>query len=510
MVLGIQLGAADLVFAYSINGYAVDNHRACRANNLPGTIKELNRFFDSDAFPETAEKNFLYTDSRVRANEWHTDGDYFQNSSTANGMDGADSALLTYIASHGGTYSAVYSALSGSKQNGGCEMKTSKMTMGDHSLRYLVLSTCQGLKIGDGDNPERRGEDPSKTWASGAKGLNCIYGYSNNMVDASGYGHYFLKNLQNSDESTVDSFFRASRQVSYSNLPAALCFGLDEENARYHLDNDRNFTHERNGADASAWTYEESKRVKGAFVVPQMVRFPKVIRTEKTKFDVKKIIPAILGADTKKLGAGANQLGFRSQVGTVIVDEKSGVLHFLSADKVLNKVFELEDEKAIRLARTFLARKNLAGVGEDLVPSYLISKGTSLKGEKIITHKTVVFHQKLNGVMPLGTAGSYEVKIASDGSIVKAIAAPLNLGNLRKPTWMMINDATLIGERVKIAKARLAAKFGKASIKMVDIRFGYDTNNSYESQDRSRAVVEALFEVDGGKYSRRYVEKVPL
>ena len=33
-------------YAHYISGYAVENHARCGANNLPGTIAELEKFFE--------------------------------------------------------------------------------------------------------------------------------------------------------------------------------------------------------------------------------------------------------------------------------------------------------------------------------------------------------------------------------------------------------------------------------------------------------------------------------
>ncbi len=158
-LLGVGLLSSSVGNAYYINGYAVANHRSCGSSNLPGTIREMERFFGSNDFPSDAQKNLYYKDSNVKASDWNATSDYYENTNAASGMDGADSALISYIASHGVTSNDRYTASSGGSRNGGCNIRTTEMEIGNSANRYLILSTCQGLKIGTGSSPSRAGAD---------------------------------------------------------------------------------------------------------------------------------------------------------------------------------------------------------------------------------------------------------------------------------------------------------------------------------------------------------------
>jgi hypothetical protein len=509
-VLIVLFVNSNIAQAYYINSYAVANHRSCGSSNLPGTIRELNRFFNSNDFPEDASKNVYYKDSNVKASDWTSEGDYYENAEATSGMDGIDSALISYIASHGATSRARYTANSGGSRNGGCDINTSEMNVGNSVNRYLILSTCQGLKIGTGDNPSRRGEDPSLTWATPAQGLNCIYGYSNNMVDSSGYGEYFLKNIASSDETLSEAFLRASRQVSYSNIPAVMCFGTDENNARFHLENDRRFTVERNGGTTSVWKYADNKRMQNTFAIPQMEKFAKVIVSEKANFNLEPIVKTLLGSKFAEVNIVGDRNGYRSSKGVIIVDSEAGVLHWEKSGASYGSEFKIDDKSTVEIAKSFLKRNKIITPKMPLVVSYIIEHGSTLNKKKILTDKTVIFHQLINGLMPLGTSGSIEVKVNGTGVVVKVVAAPLRLKNVRKPSWVAVKDAGVIGNRIKIAKSRLQTKISNAEIKFVDVRFGYDTGSYYDSKDRSRVVVEVLLEATKGKYARRYIEKIPL
>jgi hypothetical protein len=325
-VIALTAGASIAQGAY-INGYAVGNHRSCGANNLPGTISELQKFFASRNLPADATKNFFWTDRAVTLADWAAATDYRESQSTASGADGVDSGLISYIASHGATSGGRYLALAGGAD--GCEIRNGNMGMGDQDARYLILSTCQGLKIGTGDDPRRTGEDPTRTWRSGNTGLNCIFGYSNNMIDADQYGENLLANIAAGNSTVPEAFFRASRDISYSNIPAVLCFGADEASARANIDSLRSFTEDRFGNGASAYAYQQARRIDGTFAAPSQ----KVLRTTsitRRSPSLKHVSRALLGASFD-VGTDGALTTNRAERGAVSYDAGTNQLTWAAA-----------------------------------------------------------------------------------------------------------------------------------------------------------------------------------
>lgn len=489
-VLGIipmvGLISAATAHAYDVNGYAVSNFRPCNAGNLPATIVELERFFSSENFPEDARKNFLWTDSRVRQSDWDAESDSFENLATANGLDGADSSLIAYIASHGITSNGVYSAIAGTSREGGCYMSTSDMLMGDQFARYAVLSTCQGLKIGTGSSPTRPGEDPSITWQDAAPGMNCIFGYSNNMQDATGYGEYWLDHLATGDDTLTEAFFKASRQVSYSNIPAVLCFGSDEDQARYNLENMTSFTSEQVGGETSVWAYSDSRRINGTF-----------------EWNFGKAAPSVsmsvpYGAIEKLATKGV--LKFNAEHGTLTYSNKS---------RALTKPIEIQDVEVVEIAQKFLLAQGMGADTWSAVPSYIIDKGTKVGGQKIVTEKTVVMHQTFGNVFALGTAGSFEINVNADGIVTKATLAPRTFAQPQGQETKSVNAVTIDDAKAQ-ALGNLGMRYPNAILTTQGIRIGFDSDSYLVKKTQAKAVVEVEVAVEEGGLSRVFVERLAL
>ena len=489
-VLGIipmvGLIGAGTAQAYDINAYAVSNFRPCNSSNLPATITELERFFSSEDFPGDARKNFFWTDSQVRQSDWDADSDSFENLETANGLDGADSSLIAYIASHGVTSNGVYSAIAGTSSDGGCYMSTSDMFMGDQFARYAVLSTCQGLKIGTGSSPTRPGEDPSDTWQDAAPGMNCIFGYSNNMRDASGYGEYWLNHLATGDDTLTEAFFKASRQVSYSNIPAALCFGAVEEQARYNLENMMRFTSDRVGGETSAWVYNNARRIEGAFE----------LSSSKTAASISMSVP--YSALQKSTAKGI--LSFNAEHGTLTYSKK----HL-----AVTKAIEIRDTEVIKIAQKFLLDQDMGADAWSAVPTYIVDKGTKVDGQKIVTEKMVVMHQTLGGVAVLGTAGSFEVHINADGIVTKATLAPRVLAQNQALEAKTVDAATINDAKVQ-ALDNLVMRYPNATLTTQSVRLGFDSDSYLSPKAQAKAIVEVEVEVEQGGLSRVFVEHLAL
>ncbi len=515
----LSASASSQAFAHYISGYAVTNHANCGAANLPGTIAELQKFFASHNFPDDAQKNALWTDADVKMADWGSSHDYFESTRGASGFDGADSSLISYIASHGTTSGGRYTALAGGA-DAACNIRTTEMKLGDSKSRYLVLSTCQGLKIGTGDDPSRPGENPQVTWRNANQGLNCIFGYSNNMEDGDAYGEYFLEDLATSDDTLADAFFKASRRVSYGNVPAALCFGADDNAARQHLATAKRFTDEHYGQGGSAYRYDLARRLDDTFTMPQTTSdkaIPRVIKTSHRKFKHATLAKALLGRGAANFSQSASgKLAiYKSPEGTMTYDSNTGFIDWRKDESGAwansPREITIKDDVVIRIARDFLQRKSLvADVKTELKPTYIISRGVSdAGGHPLVFGKIVVFHQRFSGLTPLASAGSIEVTVDASGEVSAMTATLIDATLLRLTEWADSNNLDLNPPKAS-ALARLQRQFPGANLAVIESRVGYDVGDGSALEERSRLSLEVVVEVESGGYARRFAERVPL
>jgi hypothetical protein len=496
-----------------INGYAVANHRACSASNLPATITELDKFFASRYFPLDTQKNVYYRDAAVNATHWASSTDMFESSAAASGFDGADAPLISYIASHGVTSSAKYTALAGGSA-GGCNIRTTGMAAGDHNARYFVLSTCQGLKIGTGSNPGSSGDNPSVTWKDANKGLNCIFGYSNNMVDASEYGNYFLENLATSDETLAQAFMRASRRISSSNIPAVLCFGADNAAAKEHLETSKRFTSDRVGSGGSSWTYTRAKRVEGVFDAAQIKSrkaVPRVIKSRPVVPNGQKTASSFLGPKFQDQSVSGTLHVYRTASGTVTVNRENGFFSWVKAARPEGtQEMKLDDAAAVRVARAYLANRSfLAEFNEGMATSYVVDRFIGNETGSELAEKIVVLSQTLSGVAVLGSAGTVEVTVGAEGEVRAVSGALIDLEKPRLTEWLASGDIN-VDRAERTAMAALQRKVPGAKISLIQSLIGFDSGDYSSAGERMRVVAEVLLEAEEGGFARRYIERMPL
>lgn len=500
--------SSSAAMAYDINGYAVGNHRPCGASNLPGTIAELDKFFASTDFPEDARKNFLWKDGRVRVSEWASAGDRFESRETANGFDGADAGLIAYIASHGITTAAKYTAYAGGGTSG-CKIENTSMGLGDQTARYLILSTCQGLKIGNGDDPTRPGENPSITWRTGNNGMNCILGYSNNMVDADTYGTKLLANLASTDDTLADAFFKASREISFSNVPAVLCFGVDDADARQHLDTAKRFTEERYGSGGSAWRYQRSRMEHDAYRL-HGTRLPRNLVMSPLGVKASRLARELLGKDVQEQSPTRNLAVYRGAQGLMTYQGSTGALHWRRDGGTVRGEAVPKDAVAIRIARDFITARGLVkDAGEDLAVTYVLDTvDGSAGGVQQTVAKTVVFHQRLHGLAPLGAAGSVEVTITGGGEVTSLVASLQRHELPRIPEWIETKGLDLSTHKQEaLEELQRRDDLEGAAMTVVETRVGYEVDTD---KSKARAVVEVLVEAEKGGVARRYTQVVDL
>jgi len=493
----------------TIGAYAVANHSNCGAGNIPGTIAELDKFFDSSDLPSDFQKNFYWKDARVKQSEWIKEGDYQASSETNFGFDGSDASVLTYIASHGVTSSGVYKALAGSRNFGGCYIPTTSLELGNNASRYTILSTCQGLKIGTGDYPTSPGENPSKTWKNSAKGLNCIFGYSNNMADDDMYGVYLLANLKDGRSSLSKAFMDASESVSQDNIPAVLCYGASEQDAGNYIESNSSFESQPRPNAASAWVYRMMNPVTS--VKSLNTEIPAVLRIAPKNLNVEKIARIFLGNSLTKSGSAKNTK-FSSNSGSVSYDLKTGTLR---VQNLLIEAVKNDDvpslNEAEQIARHALKVSGLGKIAGDLT---LSATGEEMlggaEGIKRILSRQFTYKQNLAGATSLSQQGSIDVTVGPGGAITQIRAALLDIDStfkapLRPTTLGQRSDAVEL-----LAIESVASKAPGASYKVIKQRIGYDAGNFHKSRVNAPAVIEVTVEAAQGEFKRNYVQKITL
>jgi hypothetical protein len=493
----------------TVGAYAVANHSSCGAGNIPGTILEMDKFFDSPNFSSILQKNFYWKDQRVKNSEWIKDGDYRQSTETNTGFDGSDASVLTYIASHGVTSGGIYKALAGSRNNGGCYIPTSNMELGNQISRYTILSTCQGLKIGNGDNPTAAGENPTRTWKNAAKGLNCIFGYSNNMADADQYGEFLLENIKNGETPLAKAFMDASESVSVDNIPAVMCYGATERDAADYIASNKGFDTETRPNTASAWVYRMVNSQAAASA--PTAKIPAAIRVVSLKLNIGKLASTFLGASLSKSINGKSQR-FTSNSGLVDFDTATGTLtvsnNLVEDAKISDVPSATEAEQiaihALKVSGISKAAGNLslAATSEDVL-------GGESGVVKVIARK-FTFRQKLAGGQTLSQQGSIDVTVAAGGAITEIKSALLQVDGRFRATLRPTEISSRIEELESQAMRHVAEKVPGANYKIIKQRIGFDAGNFHKRKSTAAAVVELTVEASQGEFARRYIEKFTL
>ena len=494
----------------SIGAYAVGNHSICGAGNIPGTIIELDKFFDSKDYPVDFEKNFYWKDTEVKQSDWIKSGDFQASSSTNTGFDGADASLLTYIASHGVTSGGVYKALAGSKNSGGCYIPTTSLELGNNASRYMILSTCQGLKIGSGDYPNSSGENPSRTWKNAAKGLNCIFGYSNNMADDDGYGEYFLANIKDGSNSLSKAFMDASESVYSDNIPAVLCFGSDEQDAANYIQTNKVFESESRPMSASSWVYRMVTPTTSSKQSAEEI--PAVLRLRAKQFNVDKIAKIFLGQGALKKKTSNHRVTLWGSSGRATYDQVNGTL--VVQNRLLDTVKNddvpnlHEAEKIARHVLNISGLQKLAGSTVLAATSEEVLGG--IRGISRVLARKFTYKQELAGATSLSQQGAIDITVGPGGVVTEIMAALVDIDpstkSLPRPTAL---SARLDDIELKAIQS-VSKKSPGANYRVIKHRVGYDAGNFHRLNDMAPAVVEVTVEAGLGEYRRNYVEKINL
>lgn len=506
------VGYAASAQAISIGAYAVGNHSACGVGNIPGTIAELDKFFASKDYPTDAVKNFYWKDARVRQNQWVKDGDYKASTDASTGFDGADASLLTYIASHGVTSKGTYKALAGSPKEGGCYIPSTSLAMGDQLSRYTILSTCQGLKVGTGDSPTSPGENPSVTWKDAAKGVNCIFGYSNNMADEDDYGVFLLEKLKAGQTSLAESFMAASEAVAKDNIPAVLCFGTSKEDAAAYIKNNKTFEATSRGGTVSAWVYRKNSTVGSGSMKYAPAQFASAVTLETVAVNPGRFAKAFLGVDLNQKTKSGSLTSYSSDAGSATYDARTNVLQITNNLIDSTRSDEVPSmEEAAEIATNALKESGLAEkAGLLTLSSHSEDVLGGEDGVQQVIQRKFTFKQALDGFQSLGQAGSVDVAIGPGGVVSGVTASLLRVASKEAKIVQSSRVSATADDLETIAITNVGQKVPGATYKVISAHYGYDAGSFFGVKSHAEAVAEIVVEATQGGFARRYIEKIKL
>lgn len=516
LATGMILVASNANASSSIGAFAVGDHTPCGVGDIPGTIKEIDKLFAHPDAGFFGQKSYYFKETEVKQFDWHKSTDYVADESIQTGYRGADGVQVSYIASHGGTSSGVYKASMGSKNHGGCFIKSSDMQLGNNLSRYTVLSTCQGLKIGNGDNPNANGENPSVTWKSTAPGTNCIFGYSNNMADADGYGVYFLDRIKLPFATVKKAFFDASDAVDDGNVPAALCFGETKENAQSFMDGLTTFdsTTQQSNA-ASVYSFKKSDFHAARHLKDSSEDFSAQIFVAPVKLNAKSLFSRAIGSSLVNQATQRKNLQrteFSHEKGAVVVDAQSGFFEVVIPNDSVNTKKKIPDadevtQIALGFIPTILPRFDL---DQWFVDGHSYEGRGDIDGVQSVISRSIRFRQRLAGFQSVSQAGTIEVSVGNGGRVIGFRGLMLSPQKLSKARVSASEVSASVASLETTARESFIARYPNSELEVLDSRFGYELGNYVEAKKDGRAIALVTIEVKTGEFARRHRVKVAL
>ncbi|MBQ4861717.1 hypothetical protein J8L98_08430 [Pseudoalteromonas sp. MMG013] len=233
-----------------INSYGLS--RFCTDSSLKHTLSDASGFIT--ASPSWAIKNSLDLNTQVKKSDW-TSRSHYSSANSPSGYDGLESAYYAFMSNHSGTYNNNWLAPLSVEENGSCHIFSSQMSPGTVNLRHLFISGCCSVIKGECSSNKKKAnilnnkftsaveqsspvslsvlQTPDKTWASRAKGVNCIYGVNGYQNDWGHYGSSFWNKWNRVGVQNKDAWFDAIDAGDKSALGGMICFGPDAREKLY-------------------------------------------------------------------------------------------------------------------------------------------------------------------------------------------------------------------------------------------------------------------------------------
>ena len=234
--------------------------------------------------------NFHAKDDDVR--EWRFNKEY------DNWQDrlGMDSVKVLYHFGHCGMGSdGTFEAGMGRTWDNTLRADSTRMSFGDHRLRYLMWHGCYSVQMHFGHNPWR-------TWAACNKGARMIFGFDGLTYDEPGLGKDFFREW-NTGKSLSQSWQDAALATLRDHRPSSTACGATAEEAQDRLFNERFFFGDAVSDDWYWWRFggPEPIEVKTDIPLPRAPKFLELVRRrgdERTaarlaeRFDVRALVAA--------------------------------------------------------------------------------------------------------------------------------------------------------------------------------------------------------------------------
>jgi hypothetical protein len=517
-------GFSPGALAGEVGAYAVKYFGTCAAE-LTNTDKDAIGFRDSR--PGDLAINYLWTNEDAYQSDWTTN-DYYASSGTTTGFDGADASMLTYISSHGNSSGGTFYASLGQSQ--GCSFNNGAMHLGDAKNRYLFLSTCYGLMLGNGkllpEHPEHSVEDLQAVWPKGLAGTRCIFSYGTVSTDSPDYGRLFWEKWNQVGVTNAKAFLDASWAISTRQQPVVMCFGGTREEADAKMA-ETLFDYGASRYGFNVWTWydpvapapapESISATRSLSAVPHRIRFEKA----KVAEGVAAFPLARAGTvATRKAHATTRGAAYEAtgSDGPSVVQTASGWRY---VDPRRTPVAEarsattLSDEDAIKKARRLLDELHLdAGRGESVTDGLSVAYVRHQKAADTddptprVIGKTVAFAQAVAGGLPmLGEAGKVLVSYDMSGNVTeiedtRVMAVTAEADRVTEHLEETTTAATAAADLRALAERRWPG----AEIKVGSVEIGYQKAGDGTAELVARLPVT----VADGEFAKAELVTLPL
>lgn len=477
-----------------MNTFGVGDHQACGNNNLSGVVPEVEKLIRSTHLPVQS----IWFNRDVNAGVLRRESDQIPGYSSS-GYLGAESGTVAYFSTHGGTSNGVYSL--SVNHDGVCRVSSREMFLGDGDLRYLFLSTCQSVKIGNGMDPRVAGENPFTTWSPSVNGLACVLGYSSNESDSDRYGQYFNEIWRGGQSPIVSSFLNASERVTRSQVPAVICFGRTVEEAKSTMELASIFDHMPRSSANASWVWRDPVKSRVSFDAPPetSLSLPVVLEITRDKVDLARWKRAFPEAEFVAKGGRR-----RGGSATLSLTSRGIVYENIEARRVFEPV-TYDDNDAISIATSVLAERGLSLPEARSVGGTVVHESGADTSDPTphVLRKIVIFKQLIAGLSALGAEGETRVELNARGGVVSIAQDRLRVrGTSIKRAVSSDRFVDLARAAHEAAYAEARRLWPKSTIVEVDSERGYRVD---ESGTSASLVVSTVLETTDGPAQKRHV-----
>lgn len=416
-----------------LGAYYVVDFDACNMIRLPNTKPDAGGWLKNAKANQ--KTNFDSDDKATQTQDFQDGTDDRADSSAPAKKLGIDSVTAAYIATHGvrSEDGKKFCFLIGGpdcRSIAASDMKT----LGNGSLRYLFVATCESVAVAD----------PQPVWLPNVDGLRAVFGYDGSIMDSADYGQNFFyewqKGVGAKKKTTTQAFLDASWDVNHFQTPVAAWFGKTTAEAAKAQDGEKEFDESRlESTKKMSWRWYAAKSLPKPGVTLRSANMTLTLDAPAPLVDPLPMLahfvtdPAELQHALVESRNGLSY-SFMTAGGTEMVsDARSGSVDVTFPNFDAPSVFTSTPEDAIEKAQSYVDRLHTAfpnshsiepGLVLGLVPSelrrsYTATSESSAADPATVTHLTVVFRQTVDGVPTVGTGGVVEVTLNGALEVVR-------------------------------------------------------------------------------------------